>query len=244
MAGQGKLALVTEVRHFVGMACAEVLAADGFRVLCHDESFADADARVAFEAEKPGLLAAAAVAPADLVGEAERRFGPPDVLVANHAAPAIRAPVEDVSVSDLQAGFSALVAAPFALIGTAVPAMKQRGSGAIVLVTSAAPLQGLTNYSAYVALRGAQNAMTASWARELAPFGIRVNAVAPNYVESPTYFPPSLLANPEAVAKMTRNVPLRRLGKPYEVGRTVAFLASDDAGFVTGHVLPVAGGWP
>ena len=86
--------------------------------------------------------------------------------------------------------------------------------------------------------------MAVSLARELAPFGIRVNAVAPNYVESPTCFPPALLANPDALAKMTRNVPLRRLGKPHEVGRTVAFLASDAAGFITGHVLPVAGGWP
>lgn len=112
------------------------------------------------------------------------------------------------------------------------------------MLTSAAPLHGLANYAAYVALRGAQNAITVSLARELAPAGIRVNAVALNYVESATYFPPALLADSAAMAKMTGNVPLRRLGKPEDVGHAVAFLASDAAGFVTGHILPVAGGWP
>ena len=244
MATQCPTALVTEIRQFVGLACAERLVAKGFQVLCHDRSFADHDARAAFEAERPGLLAAEAVEPAALAAEMERRFGPPDVLVANHAFPAIRARVEDIAADDLQAGFTALVATPLALIGAAVSGMKRRGSGSIVLLTSAAPLHGLANYAAYVALRGAQNAIAVSLARELAPAGIRVNAVAPNYVESPTYFPPALLADSAAMAKMTGNVPLRRLGKPEEVGHVVAFLASDAAGFVTGHVLPVAGGWP
>jgi NAD(P)-dependent dehydrogenase (short-subunit alcohol dehydrogenase family) len=67
--------------------------------------------------------------------------------------------------------------------------------------------------------------------------------VAPNYVANPSYFPPELLANPEARAKIERNIPLGRLGEPQEVGALIAFLAAGDCGFVTGHVVPIAGGW-
>jgi len=65
----------------------------------------------------------------------------------------------------------------------------------------------------------------------------------PNYVENPDYFPPQLLANAEAMAKMTAQIPLGRLGKAQELGAAVCFLCSDGAGFITGHVLPHAGGW-
>ena len=91
--------------------------------------------------------------------------------------------------------------------------------------------------------RGGANALAVSLARELAAFNIQVNAVAPNFVESPTYFPPQLLADPQALGKITRNIPLGRLGKPREVGELVAFLASGEADFITGHVMPIAGGW-
>ena len=70
-----------------------------------------------------------------------------------------------------------------------------------------------------------------------------MNAVGSNYVENPDYFPPALLANQEAMAKMTAQIPLGRLGKSDELGATVCFLCSDASGFITGHVLPHAGGW-
>ena len=238
-------ALVTQVRHFVGLAAARALAADGVRVACHDASFADAAERAAFQAEHPGMAALAAQAPAALVTEATDRLGGLSILVGNHAFPAIRAPLADTATDDVRAVTEALVVQPVALVQAAVPALRRAGAdAAVILVTSAAPLHGLANYAPYVAARAAQNGLVVSWARELARDGIRVNAVAPNYVESPTYFPPALLADAEALAKMTRSVPLRRLGQPGEVGAVIAFLASPAASFVTGHVLPVAGGWP
>jgi len=95
----------------------------------------------------------------------------------------------------------------------------------------------------YVTARGANNALTLTLAQELAGDNIQVNALAPNYVESPAYFPKELLENPETLAKITKNIPLGRLAKPHEIGEALAFLASDSSNFITGHVMPFAGGW-
>ena len=85
--------------------------------------------------------------------------------------------------------------------------------------------------------------MALSIAKELARDNIQVNAVAPNYVENESYFPQELLADEKALAKMISKVPLGRLGKPEEVSEMIAFLASDKADFITGQIIPVAGGW-
>ena len=108
------------------------------------------------------------------------------------------------------------------------------------------PLEAQTGnivYAAYAAARGGTNALAVSLARELARHNIRVNAVAPNYIESPSYFPPDLLADEAARAKILRNVPLGRLGTPDEVAALIALLASERGAFITGRVLPVDGGW-
>ena len=99
------------------------------------------------------------------------------------------------------------------------------------------------NYAPYVSARAAANGLVSSLAKELGRDGITVNAVGSNYVENPDYFPPALLANKEAMAKMTAQIPLGRLGKSEELGASICFLCSDGAGFITGHVLPHAGGW-
>jgi NAD(P)-dependent dehydrogenase (short-subunit alcohol dehydrogenase family) len=98
-----------------------------------------------------------------------------------------------------------------------------------VFVSSAAPLRGIAHYAPYVAARAAANGLVSSLAKELGRDGITVNAVGSNYVENPDYFPPQLLANPEAMAKMTAQIPLGRLGKSRELGAAICFLCSDGA---------------
>ena len=240
---ENRVVLVTHVRHFVGLAAARALAAEGAQVACHDTTFVEAPARQAFVEEYPGLQAMAEQDAEALARAVAGQLGDVDVLVNNDAFPAIRASAEEARSADFRATLEALAVAPLALTGAVVPAMKARRRGKILFVTSAAPLLGLANYAMYVAARGAANALVLSLARELAPHNVHVNAVAPNYVESPTYFPPALLADPEKRAKMERNIPLGRLGRPEEVARVIAFLASDGSDFVTGHVMPVAGGW-
>jgi len=238
-----KLALVTNVTGFIGLPSALALADDGARVFCHDPAFADAAAARAFEAAHPGLTAVSQIEPEETVTALLADHGTIDVLVLNDVYPAKRAPVEEADPDDFRAALDALAVAPLRWTGAAVPAMKAKGAGAIVFVTSAAPLKGLSNYSMYAAARGCANALAVSLGRELAPHGIRVNAVAPNFIESPTYFPEKLLADPDKRAKIVSNVPLGRLGAPEEAGALVAFLAGPGAGFMSGQVVPIAGGW-
>ena len=95
----------------------------------------------------------------------------------------------------------------------------------------------------YVTARGAANALAVTLAKELARDNIQVNAVAPNYVESPDYFPAELLDDPKTRDKILANIPLGRLGEPEELAALIAFLASGKADFITGQVIPFAGGW-
>lgn len=238
-----KIVLVTNVSHFVGTASAKACRAEGATVICHDESFADMFEQAKFEEENSGLTASSAQDPEDLLSSILATHDKLDVLVSNDFYPAIRAPVDEAKAHDMREGLEALVVKPFLLAGHVASHMKEVGGGRMLFVTSAAPLKGLANYSMYATARGAANAMVISLARELSPNNILVNAIAPNYVESPSYFPDSLLANPEALQKITKNIPLGRLGKPEEVAAMVTFFASDKCGFITGHILPIAGGW-
>lgn len=240
---QDRIVVITHANHFVGPGSADVLAGYGATVFCHDEAFIDAEARDTFTASHPGAEIALAQDPETLAAEAIERFGRINVLVCNDAYPAVRAPVDEAEPDEMQRVLDALVTWPYRLIGATVPAMKSRGRGKILMITSAAPIRGLANYSMYATARGAGNAMVKSLSLELARFDIQVNAIAPNYIENPTYFPPALLADDKAMSKMLSNIPAKRLGKPEEVAETIAFFASDRCGFITGHVVPIAGGW-
>ena len=238
-----RIVLITNVEHFVGRPVAVELAAQGATVICHDESFADAGAAEEFAAANRALAVVRAQTPVEIVAAATERCGRIDVVICNDAGAAIRAPIERASVDDLRSALEEMVIFPFQMASAVVPQMKERKRGKILFITSATPLRGLANYSMYVTARGATNALTLSLAQELGRDNIQVNAIAPNYVESPTYFPPELVSDPDTFAKMTRNIPLKRLGKPEEVAALVAFYASDKSDFITGHVMPFAGGW-
>jgi NAD(P)-dependent dehydrogenase (short-subunit alcohol dehydrogenase family) len=231
--------LVSNVRGFVGLPAARACAARGARVLCHDRSFAEARARAAFTQAHPGLIALAAQTPEAVAAEC----GPIACVIANHDHPAIRKPFGPDGVDELRAALEALCVEPFELAAAFVEAMRVRGGGKLIFVTSAAPLRGLANYAPYVTARGAANALARTLAIELAPANIKVLAFAPNFVESPTYFPEELLADPTMRARIEAHVPLKRLATPEEAGEVLAFLASPASDFMTGAVVPFAGGW-
>ncbi|MEQ9444581.1 MAG: SDR family oxidoreductase [Rhodospirillaceae bacterium] len=239
----GKTAIVTNTHQFVGLAAATVLQAHGAAVYCHDERFLDASHKAAFAENHPDLYALSASRGAEAVDEVFDLCGKIDNAVVNDFFPALRAPMGQATADDFRRGLEALMVAPFETASAAARHMKPRRQGKIVFVTSAAPFHGLPNYCMYAAGRGGANALALSVAKELARDNIQVNAVAPNYVESESYFPKTLLEDENALAKMTSKVPLGRLGKPEEVGELIAFLASERADFITGHIMPIAGGW-
>jgi NAD(P)-dependent dehydrogenase (short-subunit alcohol dehydrogenase family) len=139
--------------------------------------------------------------------------------------------------------FAALVDPLPRLLRAVLPQMRSRGRGKVVVIGSASALKGMKRTSTYSAARGAQLAWVRSAGTELARENIRINAIAQNFVENPTYFPPELQSNPAFQERLKREVPLGRLVTGDEDALFAAYLASDAAACFVGQVFPVAGGW-
>jgi 2-keto-3-deoxy-L-fuconate dehydrogenase len=129
------------------------------------------------------------------------------------------------------------------LVRAVLPQMRARGNGKIILIGSASALRGIKRASTYSAARGAQLAYIQALGVEVAASGIQVNAIAQNFVDNPTYFPPEVQANPAFQDRLKREVPLGRLVSAREDAMFVAYLASVHADCFVGQVFPVCGGW-
>ncbi|MEO1092632.1 MAG: SDR family oxidoreductase [Pseudomonadota bacterium] len=238
-------ALVTNVTEFAGPPAVDALVDAGFRVFCHDRGFAEPDARETYAAGRPDVHTLAAREPAALVEAAIEAAGSIEVVVSNDSYPAIVGPVEDADVQDLTDTLGALVVMPFALLGAVVPHLKARGGGAVIMITSPRARLPVPGGSIPDAAREAGNALMRSFARELAPFDIAVNAIAPNYFANEMYFPKARFVDePDGRAFVARMVPAGRLGRADELAELVTFLATTGARFMTGTTLDFTGGWP
>jgi 3-oxoacyl-[acyl-carrier protein] reductase len=120
-----------------------------------------------------------------------------------------------------------------------VPAMKRRGGGRVVNLTSVLDRYGFPGQTGYVATKAGLVGLTRVWAREFGPHGITVNAVSPGYIRTPMNEPNP----PELVQAVLERTPLGRIGEPEDVANVLAFLCSDEASFLTGAVIPVDGGF-
>jgi len=239
----GRTALVTNVTEFAGPPAVSALAKAGFGVYCHDRGFVDAATREAFTAD--GVSALAAQEPEAVVKETLESSGGLDVVVSNDSYPAILGPIDEADVDDLRCTLDALVVMPFALMRAVVPHLKARGSGSIIMITSPRAKLPMPGGSIPDSAREAGNALLRSFARELAPFDIPVNAIAPNYFANEMYFPKArFVDDPTGRAFVERMVPARRLGAPGELEELVTFLATTEARFMTGTTLDFTGGWP
>ncbi len=166
-----------------------------------------------------------------------------DVIIANLAEPPALSPVQDIANADWQRLFAVMVDPLMYLVRAVTPSLLELKSGKIIAVTSAAPLRGIPNGSAYCAARGAQNAFIKAVGMELARSNIQVNAIGQNYINNNTYFPDDILANPKFIDHIKRNVPTGQIGAAEETAELAAYLASENCKHMVGQVLPLAGGW-
>lgn len=238
-------ALVTNVTQYAGPGVVPVMLRQGFTVVCHDPSFFELTERRRYEAEFAGTTCLAAQTPDEVAQEVEQRAVALDAIVSNDVYPITPAAFEDISIKDLRATFEAVMVFPFRLAQLFVPAMKARGTGSLVFVTSARPLSPEPGFAVPTSIRAAATALAKALAREAAPFGIQVNAVCPNYLYSEMYYPRAqFVDDPEGRGEIARLVPAGRLGQPEEIGELVAFLASGRSRFTTGQAIRFTGGWP
>ena len=173
-----------------------------------------------------------------LVGEVEAALGPVDVLVVNATGHQPMLAIEDQTWEAYLDQMEFFVKSPLLLLQATLPGMRARGFGRVIQIGSEVVELGNPRFANYVAAKAAQLGQTRSWARELGPDGITVNLVAPGWIPTERALDASE-ADKQAYAQA---VPLRRMGLPEEVGRVVAFLASDAAGFINGQKIAVNGG--
>jgi len=159
-----------------------------------------------------------------------------------HNAGAIREkPVDEVEVADLDALAHLHLVAPLVLVQANLPAMRDARFGRVVLISSRAVL-GLAKRTAYASTKAGMLGLARTWALELAPHGVTVNVVAPGPIEETEMFDGVLPKDSPRRAALAQSIPVRRLGRPEDVARAVAFFVDPDAGFVTGQTLYVCGG--
>ncbi|HEY4044570.1 MAG TPA: SDR family oxidoreductase [Rhodopila sp.] len=240
----GKTALVTGASRGIGRAGALSLAKAGAQVLVHfSSSEKEADAVVAEirnaggKADKVGADLRQADGPHTLAKRVRAIVGDRlDILVAN-AGVSKSASIEDTKIEDFDNLFAVNVRAPFFLVQQLLPALC-KGSN-VIFTSSLAARATVGTLSAYAATKGAIDTLVKHFAAELGPRGIRVNAVAPGVVETDMSNFTKTEAGREVALGMQA---LKRLAQPDDIGPVVAFLASDDARWITGDTVHVDGG--
>lgn len=240
---QNKASIVTGGGSGFGAGIARKFAAEGARVVVADINM---DAAQIIAEEIGGIAIQANVADGEsvsnLIDQTHQQFGAIDVVVNNAGVTHLPALMEDVSEEDFDRVLAVNCKSIYLMSRKVVPLMKQAGRGVIVNVASTAGVSPRPRLNWYNASKGWLITATKAMAVELAPFGIRVNALSPVAGETPLL--KSFLGEdtPEMRAKFLATIPIGRFSTPEDLGNAACFLASDEASMITGVAMEVDGG--
>lgn len=239
----GKVALITGAAQGIGAATARRFAQEGaVVVLCDLKQEAVGEVVEACRQDGAtatgfGLDVSDPAAVSGMVAQVVEQFGRVDVLV-NNAGITRDARLQKMTAKQFDDVIDVNLRSVFHVTQAVVDGMIDRGSGVILNASSVVGVYGNYGQTNYAAAKFGVIGFTKTWSRELGPKGIRVNAVAPGFIETPI-----LSTVPDDVLhKMRDQVPLRRLGKPEEIASIYAFLASNDASYINGAVIEASGG--
>lgn len=237
-----RVALVTGASRGLGAVIARRLAAQGWSVAVNYRSGADAAAQVVDEIRRAGGSAAAYGADVTdedavtaLVAAVTADLGPVLAVVANATGPQPVTELESLTWQDHLDQLTFFVKSPTLLARATLPAMRDHAFGRLVLIGSDMVDRAKPGWSAYSAAKAAEAELVKIWARELGPSGITVNLVAPGWI-------PVERHEGADTSDYLAEVPLGRIGRPEDVAGAVAYVVSDDAGFVTAQRITVNGG--
>ncbi|WP_310626112.1 3-oxoacyl-ACP reductase FabG [Limnohabitans sp.] len=239
----GKVSLITGAAQGIGLATALKFAQEGASVIVCDVKQAAVDAAVA-QCQAKGAQAVGYVMDVtqrDMVDATVKavldKFGRIDVLV-NNAGITQDARLQKMTLEQFDRVIDVNLRGVFHCSQAVTDAMVAQGSGVILNASSVVGIYGNFGQTNYAATKFGVIGFTKTWSRELGPKGIRVNAVAPGFIATPI-----LSTIPEKViTEMEARVPLKRLGQPEDIANVYAFLASDEASYINGTVIEVAGG--
>jgi 3-oxoacyl-[acyl-carrier protein] reductase len=239
-----KIAIVTGAAQGIGLATALKFAREGASVVVCDLHDVDAAVAAVSAVSVPGaacigrLMDVTDRAQVDaMVAAVKARFGRIDVLV-NNAGITKDARLQKMTIEQFDAVIDVNLRGVFHCTQAVADTMVAQGAGSILNASSVVGIYGNFGQTNYAATKFGVIGFTKTWSRELGPKGVRVNAVAPGFVETPI-----LATVPDKVLQhMREQVPLHRLGRPDEIANVYAFLASDEASYVNGAVVEVSGG--
>ncbi len=243
----GKVALVTGASSGIGAATARLLASQGVRVAVGFHQNKNGAIEVLESIAAVGGTAVAAVGDFRKVNEIRavvkqvvNEFGPIDILVNNAGSLVKRLPIREVS-EEMWDDIIALNLKSAVFASQAVtPSMIERHTGAIVNVVSIAGHNGGgPGAGTYATAKAGLTSFTKSLAKEMAPYGVRVNAISPGVIDTPFH---EVFSTPEMIAGFVKTIPLGRVGKSEECASVIAFLASDAASYIVGETIEINGG--